>query len=52
MKLPLNVDVHCTDGRCGRSTYIIYNPATETVTHVVVKELKSPQTERLAPAIS
>jgi sporulation protein YlmC with PRC-barrel domain len=49
MKLPLNVDVHCIDGRCGRSTYIIYNPATETVTHVVVKELKSPQTERLVP---
>ncbi len=49
MKLPLNVDVHCTDGRWGRSTYIIYNPATETVTHVVVKELRSPQTERLVP---
>ena len=49
MKLPLNVDVHCTDGRCGRSTYIIYNPATETVTHLVVKELKSPQPERLVP---
>ena len=49
MKLPLNVDVHCTDGRCGRSTHIVYNPATETVTHVVVKEVKSPQTERLVP---
>ena len=49
MELPLNVDVHCTDGRCGRSTYIVYNPATETVTHVVVKERKSPQAERLVP---
>lgn len=49
MKLPLNVDVHCVDGRCGRSTYIIYNPAAETVTHVVVQESKSPYTERMVP---
>ena len=49
MKIPLNVDVHCADGRCGLSTYIIYNPAAETITHVVVKEARSPQTERLVP---
>jgi sporulation protein YlmC with PRC-barrel domain len=49
MKLPLNVDVHCPDGRCGRSSYIIYNPATETVTHLVVKERQSPHAERLVP---
>lgn len=49
MKLPLNVDVHCTDGRCGRSTHIIYNPAIETVTHVVVKERMAPKAERLVP---
>ncbi len=49
MKLPLNVDVHCTDGRCGRSTHIIYNPATEMVTHMVIQEAKSPYTERLVP---
>ncbi len=49
MKLPLNVDVHCTDGRCGLSTYIIYNPVTEKVTHVVMKEKVAPHTERLVP---
>ena len=38
MDIPLNVDVHCPDGRCGRSTHIIINPATEQVTHLVVKE--------------
>ena len=49
MEIPLNVDVHCTDGRCGRSTYIVLNPTTETVTHLVVKERVSPQIERLVP---
>jgi sporulation protein YlmC with PRC-barrel domain len=49
MKLPLNVDVHCVDGRYGRSTHIIYDPVTEQVTHIVVQEGKSPQIERLVP---
>ena len=49
MKLPLNVDVHCPDGRCGHSTYIIYDPAAEIVTHVVIQESKSPYTERMVP---
>jgi sporulation protein YlmC with PRC-barrel domain len=49
MKFPLNVDVHCTNGRYGRSTRIILNPATEKITHVVVKEQKAPHTERLIP---
>jgi hypothetical protein len=37
MEIPLNVDVHCSDGICGRSTSIILNPVTEAVTHFVVK---------------
>ena len=49
MEFPLNVDVHCTDGRYGRSTYIILNPTNEWVTHVVVKQNKAPQTERMVP---
>ena len=47
MKFPLNVDVHCTDGLCGRSTHIILNPVTEQVSHIVVKEDQSPGIERL-----
>ena len=35
MDIPLNVEVHCPDGRCGRSTYIIINPTTEQVTERV-----------------
>ena len=49
MDIPLNVDVHCPDGRCGRSTYIIINPATEQVTHLVVKEQWPSGIERLVP---
>jgi sporulation protein YlmC with PRC-barrel domain len=49
MNVPLNVDVHCTDGRCGRSTHIILNPVTEKVMHIVVKEQEAPYTERIVP---
>ena len=49
MDIPLDVDVHCTDGRCGRSTYIILNPATEQVTHLVVRERGAPREERSVP---
>jgi sporulation protein YlmC with PRC-barrel domain len=41
--------VHCTDGRCGRSTHVILNPATERVTHLVVKGRKPSRVERLVP---
>ncbi len=49
MEIALDVDVHCTDGRCGRSTYIILNPTTEQVTHLVVKEREAPHEERSVP---
>jgi len=49
MNIPLNVDVHCPDGRCGRSTHIIMNPVTEKLTHLVVKEQWPSRTERLVP---
>ena len=47
MKFPLDVDVHCADGLCGRSTHIILNPVTEQVSHIVVKENQPPGVERL-----
>lgn len=49
MDLSLNVDVHCLDGRCGRSTYIIVNPATDQVTHLIVREQWPSRTERMVP---
>jgi sporulation protein YlmC with PRC-barrel domain len=49
MEFPLNVDVHCPDGRCGRSTHIIFNPTTEQVTHLVVMEQWPSRVERVVP---
>lgn len=49
MNIPLGVDVHCVDGRCGRSTHIILNPATDTVTHIVVRKRRPSRVERLVP---
>lgn len=49
MDIPLKVRVHCTDGRCGRSTHIIVNPASEQVTHLVVREKQPSRVERLVP---
>lgn len=51
MKFPLNADVHCSDGLCGRSSHVILNPATEQITHIVVKEKPPSRVERLAPVV-
>ena len=37
MDLPLDVDVHCTDGPAGKTTTVILNPVTNEVTHVSVR---------------
>jgi sporulation protein YlmC with PRC-barrel domain len=50
MEFPLNAEVHCTDGRCGRSSHVILNPTTEQVTHLVVRERRPSSVERLVPA--
>jgi len=49
MEIPLNAEVHCADGVCGRSTYVIVNPVNEEVTHVVVREEWFPHAEHLVP---
>ena len=49
MELPLGVQVHCSDGRCGRSTYIIVNPTNDMVTHLVVRERQPSRIEHLVP---
>ena len=46
---PLNADVHCTDGFFGRSTHLLVNPATEKVTHIVVKSRKEKQQKFMVP---
>jgi sporulation protein YlmC with PRC-barrel domain len=38
MEIPLQAQVECTDGVCGLSVYVLIDPVTDQVTHVVVKE--------------
>ena len=38
MEIPLNTPVACSDGEGGKSVYVIVDPASEKVTHVVVQE--------------
>jgi sporulation protein YlmC with PRC-barrel domain len=49
MEIPLNAQVECADGVCGRSVYILINPVNDLVTHLVVKEDSSPNTEYIVP---
>jgi hypothetical protein len=49
MDIPMNAEAYCSDGRCGHSTYIIVNPISRKVTHLVVKEKRAPHSERLVP---
>jgi len=49
MNIPMNVDVYCSDGLCGRSSQVIVNPTNKQITHLVVKEKQAPHTEYMAP---
>ena len=48
MEIPLNVQVECTDGVCGRSAFVLIDPVADQVTHLVVKEDES-NTEYIVP---
>lgn len=45
MEIPLQAQVECTDGVCGRSVYVLINPVLDQVTHLVVREDSWPNTE-------
>jgi hypothetical protein len=49
MEIPLQAQVECTDGVCGRSVYVLINPVIEQVTHLVVREGSSRDTEYIVP---
>lgn len=49
MEIPLQAQVECTDGVCGRSEYVLIDPLIDQVTHMVVKEDSSPNTEYIVP---
>jgi hypothetical protein len=48
MEIPLNVQVECMDGVCGRSIFVLIDPVADQVTHLVVKEDVS-NTEYIVP---
>jgi sporulation protein YlmC with PRC-barrel domain len=48
--IPMDTKVRCTDGKCGKSTYVIVNPVEKAITHFVVKYKKLPENrDRLVP---
>jgi uncharacterized protein YrrD len=47
--IPLDAKVICTDGYGGRSSYVIINPISDQVTHIVVRQNGIHHTERLVP---
>ena len=49
MEIPLNAQVECSDGVCGRSMYVLINPIMNDITHVVVRGDNSPNSEYLVP---
>ena len=48
MEIPVQAQVECTNGLFGRSVYVLINPVTDKVTHLVVKEDVS-DTEYIVP---
>jgi sporulation protein YlmC with PRC-barrel domain len=49
MDIPINAQVRCADGECGRSTRVVINPVTRQVTHLVVQEIEFLGVEHLVP---
>jgi sporulation protein YlmC with PRC-barrel domain len=49
MEIPLQAQVECSDGVCGRSIYVLINPVSDQVTHLVVKEDSAPNKEYVVP---
>ena len=49
MDIPINAKVYCQDKLCGHTQAVVLNPVSDVVTHVVVKESKTPHTQRLVP---
>jgi sporulation protein YlmC with PRC-barrel domain len=49
MEIPLQAQVECTDGICGYSVYVLIDPLFDQVSHLVVKEDLSPNTEYIVP---
>ena len=49
MEIPLDAQVECSDGVCGRSVFVLINPVIDHLTHLVVEEDTLPNTQRIVP---
>ena len=49
MEIPINAEVSCTDGLCGKTICVIVDPIRELITHVVVQENQGENIEHLVP---
>ncbi len=49
MEIPLNAQVECTDGVCGRSIFVLIDPAIERLTHLIVGDELSNLTGYMVP---
>lgn len=49
MEVPLNAQIECTDGVCGRSAFILINPVTKEISHLVVREDTIDHKEHIVP---
>ena len=47
--IPVNAKVECTDGQGGESTYLIIDPTSRKLTHVVIETKFPDPVERLVP---
>jgi PRC-barrel domain len=49
MEIPLQAHVECADGFFGRSVCVLIDPVLDEVTHLVVRETSSPNTQYIVP---
>ncbi len=49
MEIPLEAQVECTGGICGRSVCVLIDPVSDQVTHLVVRETSSKNMEYIVP---
>ncbi len=49
MHVPLSAKIFCEDSLCGDVAYVIVDPVTQQVTHLVMRQKEFPHTQRLIP---
>jgi hypothetical protein len=50
MEFTIGARASCSDGHCGEVKRLVFDPATETLTHLVIQHGRRPKAGRLVPA--